>query len=237
VNDKLARWIVIGVLGLVFILVFRSQIGGMINRIVSVDLDLSKHQIKVVSTPIGDTTVSVQRSPEALYADVTKLGSNVYVDQHFKFAISWPQNSDWVPSTRISEDQFKTLGYGGPREDLGTFYVAKIATSLSPNAAIVSVFAFPKQGDNIQEAVEVYEKTITQRGLIVNSSSIDQDTGGAVLATSNGTASGVHRLLLGDEYEYLVTMVYVPSTNTSAEEYSQLRAATNLIFNSFRVVS
>ena len=236
-NEKVVKWIVLGVIGLVFILIFRGPIRDLINRVTSADIDTSSGHIKIVTTPIGQTTVSAQKSPEAQYVDSAKSEPNTYVDAHYKFAISWPINSGWIPSTRISKEQVAALGYAGPVEDLGVFFVVKVATSLSPNAGLVGVYAYPKRFDNIQESVNAYINTIRNRGVTLLSSSIDQDTGGAVLVTSNGTASGVNRLLIGNTYEYVITMTAVPSSQTSGEEYAHVRDDTNTIFNSFRILN
>ena len=231
-NNTAVKWIVLGVLGAAFVFLFRSDISGFIRRITGIDVDIAKRHIIVAATPIGQTTVSVQTSPEAQYVDA-KAQSNVYVDKHYRFSISWPINSGWIPSNTRSKDQLAALtGYVGPIEDLGTFFVTK-----TPGVGLVSVYVNPKQFDNIQAAVDWYVTTITRRGVTISSSTIDQDTGGAVLVTTSGTVSGVNRLLLGDKYQYVIAMTSVPSSHTSADEYEQIRIDTNMIFNSFRVLN
>jgi hypothetical protein len=231
-NDKVVKWIVLGIIGLAFLLIFNRQIGELINRISLIDV---KGKVRVVATPIGETTVSVQKSSENV--DATKLGSNIYVDKHYKFAISWPVNSGWIPGNKKSKDQLAALGFGGPLENYGTFFVVKPKTSLSLNAGMVNVYAYPKQFDNIQETIDAYIRTIRNRGSTILSSSIDKYTGGAVLVTSDGTVSGVTRIVLGDTYVYTILMASVPSSNNSEEEYAKLRNDINMIFNSFRILN
>jgi len=231
-NENAVKWIVVGVIALVAIFVFKGQLGNLISR--TSEVNVSKEGVKVVATPIGVTTVSAQRLSERLGIGTEQSEPNVYIDEQHKFLISWPLNSEWTPSNKMSQAQFEAAGIRD-RSRMPTFLVAKWETPLSPHVGMVSVDVYPSEtyGRNIQALVNEIYKSMNLNGITLDSSSIDQDTGGAVLVTHDTSGlSAVNRLLVGDTWAYNIFSLSYPPSN----DYAELRSETNTILNSIRIL-
>jgi hypothetical protein len=234
-NEKAIKWIVVGVIILVSIVVFRGEIGELIGRIK--EIHVSSKEIKVVTTPIGDTTVSAQSSSEKVYTETAESEPNTHMDRQHKFLISWPIDSEWIPSNKLSQSQRAELGLPGKDpSNLPTFFVFKFDTPSSPHAGMVNVFAHPSSlfNNDIQDLIDSHKKGLEKNNVTVLSSTIDGNTGGAVLVARDGETgwTGVNRLLVGDTYSYIINMRFYPP----GEEYAELRAGSKMIFNSFRIL-
>ena len=228
-NATTVKWLVAGVVALVFLVIFKSEIGGLISRTNVIEVK----GIKILATPIGQTMVSAQKAPEAQYSDPTKVGLNTHVDRYYKFAISWPENSDWVPVDKMSRSEVADLHFD---ESTYTFFVSKNETSPYPYGATVNVKALPREFATIQEAVDSYVQSQLSIGNAILSSEIDPVTGGAVLVTSSKNRKGVNRILLGETYMYLITMIAIASYPEEPPS-RKLWEETNAIFNSFRILN
>jgi hypothetical protein len=226
VNATTVKWVVVGVVALVFLGIFKDEIGGLINRTSGIEWKGIK-----VETPIGQTTVSVQKAPETQYADAFKFRSNTHVDTNYKFAISWPEGSNWVPSDKMSKSQLSSLSL----DDLGvTFFLVNFVSDSSQEAA-VSVKALPRQFASIQSAVDSYVQSQLGVGNTILSSTADPTSGGALVVISHKGRKGVNRILLGDTYMYLIGSIAM-APNPEGDVSPKLAEETNAIFNSFRIL-
>ena len=233
-NEKAVKWIVIGVLAVVAIIIFRGEIAKMIGRNNPTEISITKEGLKVLLTPIGETNISAESSPETQYVDTTKVGSEyAYVDRHYKFAINRPPNSEWVPFNRMSATSFVLAAQAFQADESLVFLLFKPATSLEPGVVFIRVYR-KETYTNIQILLAAYIKGLRDNGIETLQSKVDEKTGGAVVVTKETKSgwSGVARLLFTDTYAYIVAMKAFPP----GEEYAKLRNEVNMIFNSFRIL-
>ena len=199
----------------------------------------SRERDKIQGQDFSGRTYTLRRiSSEKPYSETAELKQNTHVDRQHKFFISWPIDSEWIPSNKLSKSQRAELGLSGENPGNGlTFFVCKHDTPSSPHSGMVSVFAYPSNrfSGDIQVLVDSYEKGLKKDNVTVLSSTIERGTGGVILTTRDEKTGGVeiNRLLVGDAYSYIIhTRVYPPE-----EEYAELQAASKMILSSFKILN
>jgi hypothetical protein len=220
-NGSNTKWIVVGVLGIVILLLFRNQIGDLIGRADKVEFQ----------TPLGTLIVN-DEVVEASSSQPTIAG-NTYTDPANGFQISWPEG--WTGDTQSGRLAIaRQLGVEPSRLPI------VIYKGFTPSGSNVNVVLEPlAQEISATEYLRISQGELQrQLGVTFQASSADDETGSAFLSGMY-TLQG-RTLLLFQRYQItggkaiVVTATGFPpvddlSSNTQQELLS--------VFNSFRLVS
>jgi hypothetical protein len=219
---------------------------------------VGRDQIIILVNPIGK-----------IIDAVPPPGPNVYVDRRYKFSINWPNNSDWIPSSRMGEYQLSELGLSWSKETSFFFGLAK--TKFPATNFAVCKFQRPQGVCVGYVIIDIYTNSFKLMGiswsygvsLSLFAKVIAADTmwhvrnaGGEIISQNVGSWDGnswrwseastpviIHRdkisgaqfivkIIRGDDHIYSVSSSIYPPTSA----YDNLRAETNAILNSFKLL-
>lgn len=233
------KWIVVGVVIISFMLIFKSELGGLLERTSDVKITTSgveiKAEVKTVETPIGQTEVSVvpiARTPQAR----TGIQNTTYVNTDYDFQISWPNNQDWTADEEIGRQFAQNMGLPATVDIPIAIISNNIVDNFRPNVNVVveKVGQMP-----IEEYVALTEENLLQQGWEVLSTSVDPDTNGGVIVLINnmlGPGNELYqfqRIAMGNNGNaYVITASQVPQGDLSQGLKDDLAS----IINSFRVI-
>lgn len=208
------KWIVIGVLGLGFFLIFREDISAMLGRTESVRIDSAGITLKTVATPIGSITVSDKVSEQT--AGISSGAAPDYAGSDWE--INWPADR-WQSIPSVAESVGAEL-YIGFHRSFGQF---------NPN---INVIRQPAQGMSARQYAQFSIDEARQKfsaHILVHE--IDEETQSGVLAyelSGLGTAH-VARFFIRNGTVYLAT-----ATQLKSLEEPRLWSEMRMILNSFR---
>ena len=107
------KWIVFGVVAISFMLIFKNELGGLLERTSDVQITTEgvkiKAEVKTVETPIGKTEVSVvpvTPTPQTK----TGIQNTTYTNIKYGFQISWPNNQDWTADEEMGRQFVQNMG-------------------------------------------------------------------------------------------------------------------------------
>jgi hypothetical protein len=216
------KWIVIGVLGIFFMLMFREQIANLLDN--SQEVKIGQEGISVVTktvdTPFGETIVSGPPTPET--AGITPQALPDYQSPK-GYLINWPQDGLWVSMPDFAQ----TLGV-----DYAVVYAPAIGKQFAPN---VTVITQPSQGMSIQQIMQSLQNDVSEMDLQVVDVQIDDVNKSGVITVSGNLwgvqIDGVQRIILHQGYAYIATAM-LPIALRGDTAVTQ---GINQILNSFRV--
>jgi hypothetical protein len=200
-------------------------------------------KITYIINPIGKT-IEAETPP----------GPNINVDQKRRFSISWPKDSDWIPSTRMGAYQLSQLGLTGSprvvsalfglvkREIQATFGVFKIQRPAGTCVGwvIVDTFikfskfsSFIKDEDTVKYYAVRYMNNMRNLGDEIIWQNINSDGAKIVSRDRAGAPPIVSVIIIGKYYCYQIgSTTYHPDA-----VYDKRREETNAILNSFTLLS
>ena len=225
------RWVVIGVLGLAFMLLFRAPITEFLGRASSVKISKEGVEIKSADTPLGKTQVSMVEGPAP---QQNGIQGTTYVSQQYKFKISWPDNVHWSASETWGEQLRQRLAMP-PTVHMPIAIVQAGATgSFAPNVnVVVEEVGFL----TIQQYTESARTGLLQQGWAVRSMNFDPATQSALLVLQRDFGTGdvyqFQRIAVRDGRAYVVTASNLPPSNALTPT---LRSDLNGILNSFELL-
>lgn len=227
------KWIVLGVVALVALVLFKTEISGVIRNAGEVEITTTGLKIKTVQTVLGQAEVSnVKVKANANQAD--GIQGNAFSSRQHRFQINWAAGGGWEPSETIGPALINRTGMAATvsmplvllrSQPVGNFRpsVNVVVEKIGPTSAKVyfdaSVQAMQQQGWQI--LTQDFDAS-TQGGFITyfNSSMGTKLYQFARLAVANGNG-------------YVITASQLPPDDGLSD---QLRAGLLQILNSFRTL-
>lgn len=215
------RWIIIGVLGLAFMVIFKDDVSHILKGVekVSIGGDGITIETKTIETPLGETIVSGPPTLET--AGITEQTAADYKSAR-GYAINWPQDGSW--SQRSDMARSFNLDFAiAYNQSWGDFV---------PN---VNVTVEPSPTQSIEEWIDMSQPVIESFGFSIADVQYDaaSNTGVRVL---NGNVFGtelhqIQRIILKNNFAYIATATRPIHLVADEALWNDL----NNILNSFRV--
>jgi len=231
------KWLVIGAVAISFMLIFKSELGGLLDRTSDVKITASgvqiKAEVKTFETPIGQTEVSVVpvlSTPQT----VTGVKNTTYVNTEYAFQISWPNNTDWRADEKFGEQMLESMGSPESVAVPIAIFSKNMVDGITPN---INVVVESVGQISIEEYMTYTESNYAAVGIEVVSSSVDPETNGGVIVSLNYMFGAplyqFQKVAIANGYAYVVTATQVPKG-----DYLTLGLKQDLtsIINSFRVI-
>lgn len=240
----MTKWIVIGILGLAFLMLYRSNIGLFIEKIGMINWDPDKGlKIVTVQTPIG--TLDVSNQPLAQVVPVQGAGAQTKgliksAVTHFKsdeygFTMDWPDNAHWQRNFQVARLMEQSMGAQvNVAFPLAIVYHRSVG-KFRPN---VNVVVEPISNMSFNDYIDAATAGLIQMGSVIISQKRDPKTNAALIVSRNSTTGQelyqVQRIVVRDSRSYVVTASQLPADDALSRT---LRAELMQILNSFRVTS
>jgi len=230
------KWIVLGIVALTFMFLFRGPLTQFLHRATDIEITKQGVKIKTLQTPLGETEVSVSNvSKQTNYSLSEGIQGNNYINQHYKFRISWPDNINWNASESLGKSLHNQLGLPPTIEIPIVITKNEIVGNFSPNINVV----VESVGSNmtIDKYLDLNIQQMKQMGWTILSSSIDETTQGGLLVFLNNsyvdTLYQFQRIAIVSGRAYVVTASQLPPKNLLSQ---RLRSDLNNILNSFQLI-
>ncbi len=231
------KWLVFGVVAISFMLIFKIELGGLLDRTSDVKITRSgleiKAEVKTFETPIGRTEVSVVpvlSTPQA----VTGVQNTTYVNTEYGFQISWPNNKAWRPDENFGAQMLESVGVSGSVEAPIAIFSTNIVDGVAPN---INVMVESVGQISIADYMAYTKSNYAMLGIEVISSSVDSETNGGVIVTMNYMFGAplyqFQKFAIANGYAYVVTATQVPKGDYLTLGLKQDLAS---IINSFRLI-
>lgn len=231
------KWIVLGVVFISFMLIFKSELGGLLDRTSDLKITTSgveiKAEVKTFETPIGRTEVSVVpvlSSPQA----VTGVKNTTYVNTEYAFQISWPNNTDWRADEKFGAQMLENMGFPESVAAPIAVFSNNMVDGIAPN---INVTVERVGQVSIEDYMAYTESNYASVGIEVVSSSVDTETNGGVIVSMNYMFGAplyqFQKFAMANGYAYVVTATQVPKGDYLTLGLKQDLAS---IINSFRVI-
>ena len=230
------KTIVVAVVVIAFMVIFKRELGGLLERTsdfkISAEGVVIKAVVKTVETPIGTTEVSVvplAKSPQSS----TGVHGTTYVNTEYAFQISWPNAKDWTPDEALGAQLHKKLGLPATVDIPIVILSNTPIDRFRPNINVV----VEKVGDmSIQDYMAATKDSLVAQGWEVLSTSVDPKTRGGVIVFINNTGGEriyqFQRIAMNKGNAYVITASQVPKADLS----QGLKQGLGDIVNSFRVI-
>lgn len=229
------KWIVLGIVALTFMFLFREPLTQFLHRATDVEISKQGVKIKTLQTPLGEMEVSVSNvSKQTDYSLSEGIHGNNYINQRYKFRISWPDNVNWNASESFGKFLHNQLGLQPTIEIPIVITKNEMVGNFRPNVNVV----VEPVGSNmtIDKYLDLNIQQMKQMGWTILSSGIDEATQGGLLVFLNNsfgdTLYQFQRIAIGSGMAYVVTASQLPPENLL---YQQLRSDLNNILNSFQL--
>lgn len=232
------KWIVVGIVIIAFMLIFKGELGGLLERTSDIKISATgleiKAEVKTVETPIGQTEVSVvpiARTPQA----TTGIKDTTYVNTKYDFQISWPNNQDWTADEELGRQFAQNMGMPATIDIPIVILSNNLIDDFRPNVNVVVENVGQMQ---IEEYVSLTKQNLLQQGWDVLSTSVDPETNGGVIVLINnmlGAGNELYqfqRYAMGNGNAYIITASQVPQADLSQGLKDDLAS----IINSFRLI-
>jgi Na+-transporting methylmalonyl-CoA/oxaloacetate decarboxylase gamma subunit len=234
VSSASTKWMVLGMLVLVFLVMFHPEIGRLIDRVGDIEVSKEKVEIKTVQTVLGNTQLSsVVVAPPMPSRGIQ---GTTYVNPQEGFQISWPDNEHWTANEQIGKDFALRLGLP-PTTDVPLVILEKNPTSrFHPN---VNVMVEPWIGDgqSVRQTIEPYVNQIRQQGWPVLAFEVDEATHAALVVFLNGSYGGLYqiqRYVFAPSRAFTITASQLPPADQLG---TKLREDLLSTLNSFRFLA
>lgn len=221
-NAASTKWIVLGIVAIVFMVVFNKELKELISGAeeFTIGKDGISIKAKTVKTPLGETVLSN-------VAAVEPLGSaeNVaYVDSRYDFQLDWPQDGSWIRDDYMANMLGVSL-YIRYHQSFGEFY---------PNVNVV----IDNAGSiTIEDLISASNPQFEQMGYKVEFTEVDEETNSAVQVLVNRNFPGglyqVQRYILKDGIAFIATASKLESDEAA---FPHMYEELGLILNSFQAL-
>lgn len=230
------KWIVLGVVAIAFMLIFKSELGGLLERTEEFKITPTgglEIKTKTVETPIGETEVSVVPVAPAPQAR-TGIQNSTYINTEFGFQISWPNNVDWRADENFGRTMLESMGFPPSVEIPITIFSNNVVDGITPN---INVTVERIGQMSIGEYMAATEQNYAMMDVEIVSSSVDPATDGGVVVAMNYMFGEplyqFQKIAIANGYAYIITATQVPKGDTLTQGLKQDLAS---IINSFRVI-
>ncbi|KAA3615078.1 MAG: hypothetical protein D8M58_11540 [Calditrichaeota bacterium] len=226
----MTKWIVFGVVIIVFMFLFKGEISKILDKTeeISISTDGIAIKTRTINTPLGKTVLS---NKAAEFEDTSaEPVSQVYVDEDNGFQIDWPQNGKWAVNREMAGFMSTNWNanfplYIGYYQSFGDF---------TPN---INVLVGPTNDIPIKDWIDATNNELVQLGWEVVDTEIDEETMSGVNVMLNRDIQGslyqVQRFLFKEGKFYMVTASKLESdTDVFPEIYEEMA----FILNSFELI-
>ncbi len=231
---SIVKPIVLGIVAITFMLLFRDEIGKLLDRTTNVVVSSSGIEIKTTETPLGRTVfsgTSVQQSGTSLDG----IQGSTYFSARFSFKMSWPNNIDWTANARDGAEVLQTMGFP-PSLKMPLFLMrTQTVGNFRPNVNVL----VEKVGDrvSIKEYMDLSVAGMLQQGWEIMSSDIDEATQGGFLTFVNTSSESevyqFQRILISSGSAYVITASQLPPDDRLSQA---LKDELRGILNSFYLI-
>lgn len=229
----IVKWIVIGVLGLVALVLFREPLAKLIGRAGEVSVTSEGVTIKTTETPIGVAVVSRTDAAAEPSGPVGTIG-NRFVDRKRRFEISWPPGGGWRADESLGKRLHAMTNLTSATE-VPLVIVGDTVGEFTPSVNVVVDTVDAEV--TIAQYVEDCSRTMYHSGWTVLSTSVDEATQGGFLAFLNTTMGTqvyqFQRIIVADGRAYVITASQLPPDRSLTQE---LREELRGILNSFSLL-
>ncbi len=225
-----AKWAVIGVVAITFMVMFKSELGNMLGRAeeVSVSADGGVTvKLATVKTPLGETVLSntgaelTQPGAQGKPAPLPESAMAQYTDPSYGYSLAWPQNGNWLRDDAIAQ-QFGAALVVRHRQAYGNF---------TPN---VNVTLEQVGGLTVDTWMQAGNATFAAAGFQLVSMQTDPATQSGVRVTRHTGVQGVlyqiQRVIVRNGVAFVVTASKLEQADAPGL-YEQM----GQILNSFQV--
>jgi hypothetical protein len=228
-----AKWVVIGILGLTSLFLFREDLHGLLIR--ATHVKIWGLEVITADTPVGKVEVSSVQvklgSPP-----VEGIQASTYISRQYGFQISWPDGTNWRASDTLGRALAQKMGLP-PTVDIPIVILStQLVEGFRPNVNV----EVEDVGNNetANQYMDVSVQSMKKMGWVILSSSVDEATQGGLLVFLN-TSAGNHlyqfqRYAISHGRAYVVTASQLPPEDLLSQE---LREQLRSILNSFRLVT
>jgi len=218
------------------------DISGVIGTVGGDIIGGNKITINIVN-PIGKL-IETEKPP----------GPNMYVDRKRGFSISWPKDSDWIPSNTMGEYQLSQLGvrpsegfslfFGLIKRELhATFGVFKVQRPQGECVGFVMVDIYTYRGMKMSQVENLIGAMLIEnhRGEVISQNMFSWDgvrwnwcnaAAPEIVFGSGNPYNYLTRIIRGDDHVYGIGSPIYPSTSP----YDNLREETTAVLNSFKLL-
>jgi hypothetical protein len=230
----IAKWVVLGIASLTFMVLFRAQLGGLLERLSGIEFEPSSKAVKIkfLDTPLGKTEVSTVKTSSD---QIGGIHGSTYTSRQYSFQISWPSGGNWQASDSYGRTLHQQLGLPPTLEIPVVIMKNELVGNFRPN---VNVVVETIGNMSLRQYMDLSIQSMQQMGWTILSSSIDEATQGGLLVFMNKSfGDGVYqfqRHAVAFGRAYVVTASQLPPTNLISE---QLQEELRGILNSFRLTS
>ena len=231
------KWLVLGVVAISFMLIFKSELGGLLDRTSDVKISSAgveiKAKVKTFETPIGVTEVSVVPVAGTTQA-TTGIQNTTYVNTKFGFQISWPNNKDWHADEDFGKRMFENMSLPESVELPITIFSNNEVDGITPN---INVTVENVGQVSIEDYIAYTKSNYAVLGVDVLSSSVDPKTDGGVILAMNYMFDvplyQFQKFAMANGYAYIVTATQIPQGDYLTLGLKQDLAS---IINSFHLI-
>lgn len=233
-GQQWVKWLVIGVLLLAFMVLFKSELGGLINRTQTISVSSSGVEIKTIDTPLGKADVTVVPVQAAQAAPAGVQGST-YTSRQYRFQISWPGDGSWTADEQIGASLMQQMGAPATVKMPVALLKNQLVGGFRPNVNVVV-----EQVGNIglDEYMDASVNLMLQMGWQLISRSVDEaSSSGFVVMLNTMTGEDIHqvqRIAIAHGNAYVVTASQLPPDDQMS---LGLKQQLLNILNSFRIIS
>jgi hypothetical protein len=233
------KWVII-VFGIIIgLLLFKKEIGGLLERASEVKVTKDGIEIKSTITPVGETEITA-------YSDklIPTNGSNdtTYVNQKYGFKITWPLDNNWFASETegdkllgsLIEDSTQNLS-SLKNESVHIPILITKGKNRWQNKPSVNVVVYNSDAA-IGGAMNSVLLEFVSRGWQIYLCQIDEETQSGIVVFKNpssGDIIQIQRVVISDDYTYVITSSNIPPGVQSNEK---LKGELRNVLNSFRLI-
>jgi len=219
------KWIVIGVIAVVFMIIFQDEIKHLLKNAeeVSVTAEGIKIKTRTVETPLGKTVLS-NKAVEMETSAEQPNNINTYVDNINGFSLNWPQDGTWIRDDNMAAN-------------IGVAFFVHYYQSFGDFTPNVNVTYEVIGNMNLEDWLAIGHNSLQQMGWEIQNLEIDEELNAGVQVIRNRNYPGglfqIQRFILKDDVAYIATASKLEIDNTA---FPNLYSEMGQILNSFQVL-
>lgn len=227
------KWIVLGVVALVALVLFKAEIGGVIRNAGEVEITTSGLKIKTVQTVLGQAEVSNVKV-KASTSQTDGISGNSFFSRRHQFQISWAAGGGWEASESLGA---ALLSRSGMPPTVSMPLVLVRSQAVGNFRPSVNVVVERVGGMSARAYFEGNVQAMQQQGWQILTQDFDDSTQGGFISYFNSSMGPklyqFARLAVANGNGYVITASQLPPDDGLSD---QLRAGLLQILNSFRTL-
>lgn len=227
------KWIVLGVVALVTLVLFKTEISGVIRNASDVEITTTGVKIKTVQTVLGQAEVSNVKV-KANTGQADGIQGNTFSSRQHQFQIGWTAGGGWEPSETLGPALISRTGMSATVSMPLVLLRSKAVGNFRPNVNVV----VEKIGSMSAKAYfDASVLAMQQQGWQILTQDFDASTQGGFISYFNSSLGPklyqFARLAVANGNGYVITASQLPPDDGLSD---QLRAGLLQILNSFRTL-